>query len=37
MEKFNRDLVESGEFVDANGLAATVHTRRFGAEDGGRS
>ena len=34
MEKFNNDLVESGEFVDANGLAAPVHTRRFHSRDG---
>ncbi|MEV3927591.1 YciI family protein [Actinomadura coerulea] len=34
MEKFNRDLVESGEFVDAQGLAAPVHTRRFRMKDG---
>lgn len=34
MEKFNRDLVESGEFVDAQGLAAPVHTRRFHMQDG---
>ncbi|MEU8801864.1 YciI family protein [Spirillospora sp. NPDC048819] len=34
MEKWNRELVESGEFVDANGLAAPVHTRRFHSEGG---
>jgi len=34
MEKFNQDLVESGEFVDAQGLAAPVHTRRFHMKDG---
>ncbi|WP_243719201.1 YciI family protein [Actinomadura sp. KC06] len=34
MERFNQDLVESGEFVDANGLAAPVHTRRFHSRDG---
>ncbi|TMR02387.1 hypothetical protein ETD83_12620 [Actinomadura soli] len=34
MEKFNQDLVESGEFVDAHGLAAPVHTRRFHTRDG---
>ena len=34
MEEFNRELVESGEFVDANALAAPVHTRRFHSRDG---
>jgi hypothetical protein len=34
MEKWNNDLVESGEFVDAQGLAAPVHTRRIGSRDG---
>lgn len=34
MQKFNQDLVESGEFVDAQGLAAPVHTRRFHSKDG---
>lgn len=35
MEKWNRELVESGEFVDAHGLAAPVHTRRVhGLENG---
>ncbi|WUI03330.1 YciI family protein [Spirillospora sp. NBC_00431] len=34
MERFNQELVESGEFVDANGLAAPVHTRRFHTRDG---
>ncbi|SNS41129.1 Uncharacterized conserved protein [Actinomadura mexicana] len=34
MEKFNQDLVDSGEFVDAQGLAAPVHTRRFHTKDG---
>jgi hypothetical protein len=29
MESWNQDLVESGEFVDARGLAAPVHTRRI--------
>jgi hypothetical protein len=28
MEKFNRDLTESGELVETRGLAAPVHTRR---------
>ncbi|MBO3752916.1 hypothetical protein J5X84_43285 [Streptosporangiaceae bacterium NEAU-GS5] len=34
MEKWNQQLVESGEFVDAHGLAAPVHTRRVGQRDG---
>ncbi|MFI0481319.1 YciI family protein [Actinomadura sp. 9N215] len=34
MERFNQDLVESGEFVDAHALAAPVHTRRFHTRDG---
>ncbi len=34
MEKFNQDLVESGEFVDAQGLDEPVHTRRFHGGDG---
>ena len=29
MESWNKDLVESGEFVDAQGLAAPVHARRI--------
>jgi hypothetical protein len=29
MESWNKELVESGEFVDARGLAAPVHTRRI--------
>jgi hypothetical protein len=29
MAKWNNDLVESGEFVDARGLAAPVHARRI--------
>ena len=29
MESWNKELVESGEFVDAQGLAAPVHTRRL--------
>jgi hypothetical protein len=28
MESWNKELVESGEFVDGQGLAAPVHTRR---------
>ena len=34
MAKWNNDLVESGEFVDAHGLAAPVHTRRIQLRDG---
>ncbi len=33
--QWNQELVESGEFVDAHGLAAPVHTRRIhGVRDG---
>ncbi|MEO3743763.1 YciI family protein [Plantactinospora sp. B5E13] len=34
MAAWNNDLVESGEFVDARGLAAPVHTRRVQLRDG---
>lgn len=35
MASWNQDLVDSGEFVDARGLAAPVHTRRIrGLQDG---
>lgn len=34
MGKWNNALVESGEFVDAHGLAAPVHTRRVSLKDG---
>ncbi|NAS23494.1 hypothetical protein GT755_17560 [Herbidospora sp. NEAU-GS84] len=34
MEKWNNDLVESGEFVDAKGLSAPVHTRRVSMKAG---
>ncbi|MDA0637364.1 YciI family protein [Nonomuraea sp. MCN248] len=34
MEKWNDALVESGEFVDAQGLDAPVHTRRVRLENG---
>ena len=34
MQKWNNELVESGEFVDARGLAAPVHTRRLGSHNG---
>ncbi len=29
MASWNQELIESGEFVDARGLAAPVHTRRI--------
>jgi hypothetical protein len=35
MEKWNSELIESGEFVDAKGLAAPVHTRRIQGLTGG--
>lgn len=34
MGNWNQELVESGEFVDAKGLAAPVHTRRITLRDG---
>lgn len=34
MQQWINDLVESGEFVDAHGLAAPIHTRRLGSHDG---
>ena len=34
MEKWNNDLVESGEFVDAQGLTAPVHARRIRLRNG---
>lgn len=34
MEQWNNDLVKSGEFVDAQGLSAPVHTRRIELRDG---
>jgi hypothetical protein len=34
MGKWNQELVESGEFVDAHGLAAPALTRRFGSKGG---
>lgn len=34
MGKWAGELVESGEFVDARGLAAPVHTRRIGPQEG---
>ncbi len=33
MGKWTNELVESGEFVDAVGLAAPVHTRRVGVNN----
>ncbi|WP_152363136.1 YciI family protein [Microlunatus speluncae] len=35
MGAWNNALVESGEFVDANGLSAPVHARRISMRDGG--
>ena len=36
MEKFNKDLAESGELVETRGLAAPVHARRVsGGLEGG--
>ena len=34
MQKWNNDLVESGEFVDARGLSAPVYARRIELKDG---
>jgi hypothetical protein len=34
MESIYQDLVESGEFVDAQGLTAPVHTRRVQLKNG---
>jgi hypothetical protein len=34
MSKWNNDLVESGEFVDAHGLTPPVHARRITVKDG---
>jgi hypothetical protein len=34
MTKWNNDLVESGEFVDAQGLTSPVHARRVELRDG---
>ena len=34
MEEFNNELAESGELVDAQGLAAPVHARRVQLQDG---
>jgi hypothetical protein len=34
MERFNKDLAESGELVDTRGLSAPVHTRRIQLQNG---
>jgi hypothetical protein len=34
MQKWNNELVESGEFVDAKGLTAPVHARRITVRNG---
>ncbi|WP_230879008.1 YciI family protein [Planomonospora sp. ID67723] len=34
MESWNKDLAESGEFVDGQGLAAPVHARRIRLRNG---
>src|SRR5205823_3316953 len=34
MESWNKDLVESGEFVDARGLTPPVHARRIQLQNG---
>lgn len=34
MQKWNNELVESGEFVDGQGLAAPAHTRRIQLRNG---
>jgi hypothetical protein len=34
MQAWNNDLIESGEFVDAQGLTAPVHARRISLRDG---
>ncbi len=34
MANWNNELVESGEFVDAQGLSAPVHARRIQLKDG---
>lgn len=34
MTKWNNDLVESGEFVDAQGLSQPTHARRVSLRDG---
>lgn len=34
MEAFSKELEESGELVETRALAAPVHTRRLGSQDG---
>jgi hypothetical protein len=34
MAKWNNDLVDTGEFVDARGLTAPIHARRVSLKDG---
>ena len=34
MQEWNQALVDSGEFVDARGMTAPVHTRRVSVKDG---
>ncbi|GII82142.1 hypothetical protein Ssi03_01320 [Sphaerisporangium siamense] len=34
MAEWNQDLIESGEFVDAQGMTAPVHARRIRLRDG---
>jgi len=34
MQAWNTEIIESGEFVDARGLAEPVHTRRLGMQNG---
>jgi hypothetical protein len=34
MQNWNQALVDSGEFVDARGMTAPVHTRRVSLKDG---
>jgi hypothetical protein len=34
MQAFNNELAEAGELVETRGLAAPVHTRRLGAQNG---
>ena len=34
MERFNKELVESGELVETRGLTAPVHTRRIELREG---
>ena len=34
MQKFNQELVDSGELVETRGLSAPVHARRVGLQEG---